>query len=133
MSIISDAIDLVARAKKLADELSSLDLKETIAELRGKLLDLKEEILTLREENTTFKAERAKLTLPPELTLKDDVYWKADGSGPLCVACHHKDHKLIPLTEQSGLLAKTGKWRCSVCKATFGPAKIPTAGAAWLG
>ncbi|MCE9531534.1 MAG: hypothetical protein K8T89_10495 [Planctomycetes bacterium] len=120
MSIISDVIDLAARAKKQADELAGIELKETIAELRGKLLDLKEEILALREENTDLKAEKAKLALPAEVVKKDGLCYKADGNGPYCTHCYETRGDLISVVEfPKNVQRLAGKWRCPSCTTKY--------------
>ena len=81
VSEISGVIGLAQKAKQLADDLKNLELKEVIVDLQGKLLDLKQEIIELREENARLTEEVKRASTPPEVTLKDGVYYKGD-DGP---------------------------------------------------
>lgn len=120
---IGDAISLALKAKQLADRLKNLELKEVVVDLQSRLIDLKEQIVALREENIQLKADAKKLQLPPELIVKDGVYFRADGDGPFCTGCYDAGGKLHRLAEQSGLYRKISKWKCPVCKSTFGQAE----------
>jgi regulator of replication initiation timing len=117
---IGGAIDLVLRAKKLADQLKNLEMKEIIVDLQRQLIDLKEQIVTLREENIQLKAEARKLALPPELVLKDGMY-HFDGRGPCCTGCWDSNQKQILLKEGSEDLRTVMGYRyeCPVCNACY--------------
>lgn len=117
---IGSVIDLVRKAKELADKLKNLEMKEVIVDLQGQLIDLKEQIVALREENVQLKAEARKLALPPELTLKDGAYYTAVGEGPFCTGCYDGRQKLHRLAEQTGPFRQLSKWRCPVCKTNYG-------------
>jgi hypothetical protein len=117
---ISSVIGLVGKAKQLADELKNLELKEVIVDLQSKLLDLKQEINDLREENARLEEQVRKASAPPEVTLKDGMYYK-DNDGPFCTACYDRNGKLIRLIDanihERELMHIQRK--CPVCKATY--------------
>jgi hypothetical protein len=123
MSVLGDiagAIGLVKQAKELADQLKNLELKQVIVDLQGKLLDLKEEINELREENARLTEEVKRASVPPEVTLKDGMYYKGD-DGPFCTSCHDSGGKSIRLIEanrpEQQLMGIQRK--CPVCKAHY--------------
>ena len=94
MSIVGDiagAIGLVKQAKDLADQMKNLELKAVIVDLQSKLLDLKEEINGLQEQNTRLEEEVKRLSAPPEVTIKDGMYYKGE-DGPFCVPNENTRH-----------------------------------------
>ena len=117
---ITSVISLVGKAKTLADQLKNLELKEVIVDLQGKLLDLKEEINQLREENARLTEELKRASAPPEVTLKEGMYYKGD-DGPFCTACHDNNGKLIRLVEANHPERRMMgiRRKCPVCEATF--------------
>jgi hypothetical protein len=123
MSVLSDitsVISLAGKAKQLADQLKNLELKEVIVDMQGKLLDLKEEINKLREENARLTENVKRASTPPEVTLKDGMYYKVD-DGPFCTACHDTNGKLIRLIDATDPERKLMRFRrkCPLCKATY--------------
>lgn len=123
MGVVSDitsVIGLVTKAKQLADELKNLELKEVIVDLQGKLLDLKEEIVKLRDENAQLTEQVKRASVPPEVTLKDGMYYKGD-DGPFCTACHDANGKLIRLIDANDPERRLMHIRrkCPTCKATY--------------
>lgn len=117
---IGSAIGLVVKAKELADKLKDLELKEVIVDLQSRLIDLKLQIAELREENVHLKAEARKLSMPPELVVKEGMYYKTEGDGPFCTACFDNNGKLIRVTEQAKVFWDIGRWRCGVCTVKYG-------------
>jgi hypothetical protein len=57
---------------------------------------------------------------PPEVTLKDGMYYKGD-DGPFCTACHDTNGKLIRLIEAAHFEQRVAGFRrkCPVCQATY--------------
>jgi hypothetical protein len=123
MGVISDitsVIGLVKKAKQLADELKNLELKEVIVDLQGKLLDVKEEIVKLREENANLTEQVKRASAPPDVTLKDGMYYRGD-DGPFCMACHGGKGKLIRLIDANDPEQRLLhiRHKCPICKATY--------------
>jgi hypothetical protein len=120
VSEITGVIGLVQKAKELADKLKNLELKEVIVDLQGKLLDLKQEIVQLRDENQRLTEELKRASAPPEVTLKDGVYYKGE-DGPFCTACYDSGGKLIRVTEATHdeRVVMGIRRKCPVCKAKY--------------
>ncbi len=57
--------------------------------------------------------------LSADVVVKNGVYWKQDGDGPFCTACHDTDKRFIRLAEFTGAFTEFGRWNCPVCKAHF--------------
>ena len=123
MSVLSDitgVIGLVQKAKQLADQLKSLELKEVIVDLQGKLLDLKQEIVQLRDENQRLTEDLKCALAPPEVTLKDGVYYKGE-DGPFCTACYDSGRKMIRVTDvtHDERVVMGIRRKCPACKAEY--------------
>lgn len=117
---IGNAIKLAVKAKELADQLKNLEMKAVIVDLQGELLDLKEQVLELRTENVQLKEEAAKRLAPPELVVKNNLYYKPNGEGPFCTGCQDTRGQLVRLTEYEKRLQRlAGKWHCPSCKTSF--------------
>ena len=119
---VTGAINTVLKAKELADKLKNLELKELIVELQSKLLDVKVECISLREENVRLTAETKRLSAPPEVEVKNGMYYRVSGGdGPFCTACHDTKGQMVRLAEtgndERGMTDIT--WRCPSCKAKF--------------
>jgi len=119
---VTGAIDMVRKAMELADKLKNLELKALIVDLQSKLLDVKGECISLREENARLTAENKRLSAPPEVELKNGMYYRVQGGdGPFCTACHDTKGQMVRL-------AGTGRdeqitigicWRCHSCGASY--------------
>jgi hypothetical protein len=123
MSIVGDiagAIGLVKQVKELADQTKNLELKTVIVDLQSKLLDVKEEINELREENAKLKEEVKRALAPPEVAVKDGMYYKGD-DGPFCTGCYDSQKKMIRLIGAMGPEKKLMgiHHKCPSCKATY--------------
>jgi hypothetical protein len=123
MSVLSDitsVIGLATKAKELADKLKNLELKEVIVDLQGKLLDLKGELIELREENARLTEELKRASAPPEVTLKDGLYYKND-DGPFCTSCYDSNRKMIRLIDgtRDEQMVMGVRRKCPACGAIY--------------
>jgi hypothetical protein len=119
METITGVIGMVGKAKELADKLKNLELKEVIVDLQGKVLGLKEEIVKLREENAQLKEQVKRASAPPEVTVKNGMYYK-DDDGPFCTACYDSRGKLTRLIHGAQDERMMGIHRkCQACQATY--------------
>jgi hypothetical protein len=119
---VTGAINTVLKAKELADKLKNLELKELIVELQSKLLDLKVECLNLREENLGLAAEIKRLSAPPEVDVKNGMYYRVSGGdGPFCTACHDTKGQMVRLAETGDdvRMMTNVHWKCPSCTARF--------------
>lgn len=119
---IGTAIDLVKKAKELADKVQNLELKEVIVELREKLVEVKEEAVVYREKFEAMEAEIKWLKAPPEMELRDNLYYRKDnGDGPFCTACFDGGAKSIRATRtaEDMRMASGYKWVCPTCRAKY--------------
>jgi hypothetical protein len=119
MSILSDitsVIGLVQKAKQLADQLRSLELKEVIVDLQSKMLDLKQEVNSLREENEELKkkikdapmaAAHPKET--PEV-MYGCYYFGGDSSKLYCPRCYETQGKKHIMASHHHM-----GFKCTVC------------------
>lgn len=113
---INSAINLVTKAKELADQMKNLELKGVIVDLQGKLLDLKEEIVGLREENAELKQKIAEAPFanaaPKEKfeILYSCYYFDGDKAKLYCPRCYETQSKKHIVSRVSGIGHK-----CTVC------------------
>lgn len=112
--------------KSVSDTSKDIDFSSKIIDLQTSAMELIEKNSKLVEENNSLIKQVIELNkeieelekqkdMSDKIELKDNAYW-IDGKGPYCMACYHKDSKLIPMTENRGV---RGNMSCSVCGHTY--------------
>ena len=121
IAAVTGAIGLTKQLLELTTVAKDAKAKLVIADLQIQLAELKTKLAELIDENAQLKQEIKKATsIVAEVTLKDGLYYKADGDGPFCTACYDSKKQLIRVTELASVFQQIGRWRCNVCTAKYG-------------
>ncbi len=123
IATVSNAVALVKKAKAVADSMTNVELKMTIAELMGELATVKMQVAELQEENSQL---RKRQELQHKLVYKYSKYFLPDPPeglhvGPYCARCWDFDKKLISLIDYSSKDYLTPNFGCRVCGSTYDP------------
>lgn len=108
---------VVKKSKELDEQLSILDFKDQLIELREKLQDVRDECNALVHENQNLQEQ---LKLKDEMQHEEDgnIIWRIVGEkryGPYCSTCYMGEGKAITLSSSSDV----GAWNCPKCKNHF--------------
>jgi hypothetical protein len=118
---IAGAISLTKKLLSLAAVANDATAKLAIADLQVQLAELKTHLAELIDENSQLKQElKAFKSAGVEVVVKDGLYYKPDGDGPFCTACYDSGKTLSRITELGAAFRPIARWRCNVCKATYG-------------
>lgn len=128
LTSITTAICLGKKAIELTNNLANQEVRQVVLEVTEQLLqvksdflELKAEVLELKEANATLKAEKKKLSAPPELVFKDGFYYRqtdldAGIAKSFCAYCYEstgKANRLIATVGQENKLR--GPRKCPGC------------------
>lgn len=120
VSTVGSAIGLASKLWKLAEATKDVELRSAIVDLRAELVSIKEQVVELTEERNHLRNElKTQMSLKPELQVRGDLYFKADGDGPFCTACFDSRQSLVRVTPMPQLMEDIGKFRCNACRGHY--------------
>lgn len=116
VSTVGTAIGLAGKLWKLAEATKDVELRSAIVDLRAELVSIKEQVVELTEDRNRLRNElKTQMSLKPELQVRGDLYFKADGDGPFCTACFDSSQRLVRVTPQKPPFDHFGAFKCNVC------------------
>jgi len=121
ITTVTAAINLTKQLLGLAVVAKDANAKLVIADLQVQLAELKTRLAELIDENNQLKQEiRRSAATETAVVLKEGLYYTPDGDGPFCTACYDSKKQMIRVSEMGAAFHDIARWRCNVCKATYG-------------
>lgn len=121
MTTVTAAINLTKQLLGLAVVAKDANAKLAIADLQVQLAELKTRLAELIDENNQLKQELRKASATETaVVLKEGLYFTPNGDGPYCTACYDSKKQMIRVAEMGSAFHAIARWRCNVCKATYG-------------
>lgn len=118
---VTAALNLTHQLLRLAVVAKDAEAKLVIADLQIQLAELKTRLAELLEENAKLRQDaKTALTAKTEMIMKDGLYFKQDGDGPFCTACHDSKNQVIRVSELPKAFHMIAHWKCNVCGAKYG-------------
>ena len=119
LDTIKAAIANTGKLLEVRDLSKNADAMFVISDLKLTLADIKVQVADLIEENADLRSKLEKANQPPEVELRNGIYYKPGEDNPYCSACYENNGQLIPLVELSGHFQVIAKYSCPSCKAHY--------------
>ena len=116
---VAKAIELTKTLLKAKVAIQNAEVMMALADLSTELAQVKVQAAELLVENQQLKERVKKLSEPPEVTVRNGVYWKESGDGPYCTTCYDVGRRLVRLQELTIDAHIFGKWCCGSCQTHF--------------
>lgn len=118
---LTTAIELGKKLFAAANAVRDADIKMLVADLQLQLAEAKHRMAAIIEENLSLKGDLARALQPAgDMQVGEcGLYYKPNGDGPFCTACHDSTGKEIRVSAMPVYLHGTIKYRCNVCKAHY--------------
>ena len=120
LELVNKSVDLVRNLRKKGDdELTTVEMRNTLIDLLDDLVEVKSEVVSLKavllSKDEQIQELQLKLDGKEEFKFNDGLYWKEGDGTPFCPICKESEHKLIHME----YFANSLKWYCKVCKNAF--------------
>lgn len=125
---IGEIMNAIKTLRDAAEKIKNADMIAQIADISIRLAEVKTEVAKLMEEKLKLAGqldEFIKLSnIRAKLILRDNAYYSSEpieglGTGPFCVACFHREGKIVPLhvtsDRRDGIATYKGVRACPLC------------------
>lgn len=125
LDLVNKSVELVKNLRKKGDEeLTAVEMRNTLIDLLDDLVEVKSEFVTLKAVLLSKEEEIQELKekLQGKESLKFDglLYWKEGDKIPFCTKCYEKDKEELHLRYVGTGKYKTyPTWNCRVCQSVY--------------
>lgn len=126
LELVNKSVDLVRNLRKKGDdELTTVEMRNTLIDLLDDLVEVKSEFVSLKavllNKEEEIQSLKAQLEGKNKLRFDGKLYWLEGDKTPYCTKCYEKDSLALHLhfIRANPAYGTSDHWYCRSCKVSY--------------